>query len=271
MLEQSVHRYSSKTKLDNILSAEKRETYSKEDKKEHNAVISLLKGEYDVAIEQLLEIEKLHPNQYSIASNLGTAYELNGDNEKALAWIKKGIKRDVNSHYGTEWLHQHILKLKIKLAENPNFLQTSRAIPIEGKFNLQSKITFDNSIYTVEEIKKALHYQLRERTIFVKPKEIIVADLFYALALIEAETSTVEEAIKYLSLAELYGFSNPTLLAEKKAHYTHIKENPSIFYIPKSKIEDFIPNVIFFSLFFIILILLYRFVKWLWRFKGSNK
>jgi hypothetical protein len=42
MLEQSVHRHSSKTKLDGILRAEKRETYSKEDKKEHNAVISLL-------------------------------------------------------------------------------------------------------------------------------------------------------------------------------------------------------------------------------------
>jgi tetratricopeptide (TPR) repeat protein len=154
MLEQSVHRFSSQTKLDDILKADKRESYSKEDKKEHNAVVSLLKGDYNLAIEQLLEIEKLHPNQYSIASNLGTAYELNGENEKALAWITKGIKRDVNSHYGTEWLHQYILELKIKLAENPNFLQTSRAIPIEGKFNLQSKIAFDNTIYTIEEIRR---------------------------------------------------------------------------------------------------------------------
>src|SRR5688500_12309041 len=40
--------------------------------------ILILLKKYDEAIKLYLEIEKIQPNRYSTASNIGTAYELNG-------------------------------------------------------------------------------------------------------------------------------------------------------------------------------------------------
>ena len=74
------------------------------------------------AIELLEELEKKSPGQYAVAANLGTAYELNGDNRKALEWIKKGVERNPESHFGTEWLHVKILEAKIAIEQNPEWL-----------------------------------------------------------------------------------------------------------------------------------------------------
>ena len=72
---------------------------------EYIALRNIMYGEYKEGIEKLLEIEKESPNLYATASNLGTAYELQGNIPLAIKWIKEGIKRDRESHYGTEWLH----------------------------------------------------------------------------------------------------------------------------------------------------------------------
>lgn len=62
--------------------------------KEYQGVKSLLKGDYNNSIKIFLEIEKKFPRIYSTATNLGTADELAGKNEKALYWILEGIKRN---------------------------------------------------------------------------------------------------------------------------------------------------------------------------------
>ena len=46
---------------------------------EYMALYQIMNGEYKQAIKKLLEIEKESPNLYSTASNLGTAYELQGN------------------------------------------------------------------------------------------------------------------------------------------------------------------------------------------------
>ena len=76
---------------------------------EYLALQNIMSGQYDQGVERLLKIEQKHQNLYSTASNLGTAYELKGDIPLAIQWIAEGIKRDTNSHYGTEWLHLLIL------------------------------------------------------------------------------------------------------------------------------------------------------------------
>jgi hypothetical protein len=48
-----------------------------------------------------------------VAANLGTALELLGNKEEALHWIREGIRRNPQSHEGTEWLHAKILEAKI--------------------------------------------------------------------------------------------------------------------------------------------------------------
>ena len=77
-------------------------------------LLLILLERYEEAIELYLDIEKIKPNRYSTASNIGTAYELIGQNENALKWIKKSVELDPKSHNGSEWIHIKILEAKIK-------------------------------------------------------------------------------------------------------------------------------------------------------------
>jgi len=242
-------------------------SYSYKDKtpkeiKEDKAVILILKGKYNQAIKSLLILEKLYPNSYSIASNLGTAYELNSNNQKAIEWISEGIKRNKNSHYNTEWLHLYILKLKLKLATNPKYLQTKRAIPLPSSFTLTSKINIEGNSYTIKEILRAIHYQLRERIIFVKPKDIIVADLFYTYMLIIGQTQSIEEALDVLDITKLYGFSQHKILEDKRVYYQNIIDNPSLLYYVQSHSIEIMSIVIIIGILLLLLLIL-RFFKWI--------
>ena len=270
MLQRTIKEKSPQSTIENILENRKNKTISGNELSEDDAVILMLQGKYDDSIKKLLKLNKLYPNKYSIASNLGTAYELNGENEKALKWITEGIRRDANSHYGTEWLHQLILKLKIEESQNKNLLQTKRAIPLPLKFNLDDNISINNQTHPIYDIQKALNYQLRERLIFVKPTEQIVADLLYTQARIEAQVSTVEEGLEYLKLAELYGFANPKLLEEKRAYYQDIIDHPSLSYYPASlsnpnRVGEVAVSIALIALLAIVLILLKRFIFAIWK------
>ena len=266
MIDSSIEYYTPSTKLQNILKYEKRDELSKSELKEHDAVILLLKGDYEASIEALLAIEKEYPKQYSVASNLGTVYELNGDNKNALIWIKRGLQRNPDSHYGSEWVHVLILETKIKLATKPNFLEHHQIITLPKKFNLSTKIEINKKNYSIQKLQRAIEYQLRERTIFVKPKDAIVADLLFTLAKISAQTSIVEEAIKYLDMAQLYGFKNSKLLKETKSFYMDILENTSLSYkIEKWLSFDIVVLSIFISFFLIVYILLKRVIMKIYR------
>ncbi|OUD31150.1 tetratricopeptide repeat protein, partial [Flavobacterium sp. FPG59] len=65
-------------------------------------VILVYLGEYKKALKVFQEIETLKPGLYATAANMGTTYELLGNNKLAYDWIKKGIEIDKNSHDGSE-------------------------------------------------------------------------------------------------------------------------------------------------------------------------
>jgi len=92
---------------------------------EYLALQAIMQGNYDQGIEKLLQMEDENQNLYATASNLGTAYELKGDNVSAIKWIKEGINRDAFSHYGTEWLHLLILETKLQLESNSTLLKNN--------------------------------------------------------------------------------------------------------------------------------------------------
>ena len=171
------------------------------------AVEKLLQGDVMGAVQDLEAAEKAHPGHYYTAANLGTAYELAGDDEKALQWILEGIKRDPKAHMRTEWLHARILNAKLKVKSDPAWLE----------HNSISEVNFpdvNKSEYRVSTLQgnldaaaihKTLWTQLSVRMLFVKPKDPIVAQLLYELALVEAHTKVLEEATVYLKIAERYG------------------------------------------------------------------
>jgi tetratricopeptide (TPR) repeat protein len=165
------------------------------------ALLLIILKEYNQAIKIYLEIEKKKPGRYETASNIGTAYELIGDNENALKWITKAIQIDTNSHHGSEWIHANILKTKIggdKLINSLSLLNKGFGEDSVPKSTL-SKNELGN-LYV------HLFYQLNERMSFVKPKDKIVAQLLFDLGNIAYLNNYYKDAIEDYELASKYGY-----------------------------------------------------------------
>jgi len=160
-------------------------------------------GRYEEAKKVFIEIEKLSPGLYATAANLGTTYELLGQNKQALEWIKKAVKIDPTSHDNSEWLHVKILEAKLggdKLI-NSNFL-------ISTHFGLDAipKSQLDSS--SLLKLRDAIYFQLNERISFIKPKEKIVALLLFELGNICSITDDVTSALRIYDKAREYGYES---------------------------------------------------------------
>jgi tetratricopeptide (TPR) repeat protein len=204
------------TKLEELERISKR-TVS--DERERTAVRDILSGGPAKAIPLLQEVERDAPGNYSTAANLGTAYELTGDNRNALKWITEAIRRNPKSHEGTEWLHALILETKLRMETDPDYLKTHRIIPLPNDFTDKTKVNIAGTERSIGEIIWALVYQLEERMVFVKPPDPIVADLLFTCALCEAHVAVVEGALKLLAESQSYGFQDPGLIGATESHY----------------------------------------------------
>lgn len=169
-------------------------------------LILIILGKYREAIELYEKIEKLEPGRYSTASNMGTAYELSGDNTKALQWIRKAVQINPNSHDGSEWIHINILKAKI----NGNHYITSEFLTGHDFGNGKIPVS-ELSGEELLLLKLQVYYQLNERISFVKPKDKIVALLLFDLANISYLMGEKEDALETYAMAQDYGFSQPLL------------------------------------------------------------
>lgn len=189
------------------------------DERVDESVRMILSGKVSDAIVLLQSVEQKSPGKYSTAANLGTAYELIGDNRTALKWISEAIRRNSESHYGTEWLHALILETKLNLESDPNYLRSRRIIPLPEKFVAETKIDVAGNKRSIREVIAALSYQLSERVVFVKPPDPIVADLLFTLGICNAHTEALEVALKPLEKSREYGFQDSDLLATTAVRY----------------------------------------------------
>jgi tetratricopeptide (TPR) repeat protein len=163
--------------------------YRKEPNLHHTndlAVGRLLTGRHSEAISLLTDAEKRFPGQAIVAANLGTAYELSGNDAEALRWIREGVRRDPQEHRGTEWLHVKILEAKIALSRDPEWLKTNTVLGLNfGDAAVPVMPTMlppneKGKARTPAEIGHAISYQLYERTKFVGPPNPVIADLYAA-------------------------------------------------------------------------------------------
>lgn len=163
-------------------------------------IVLILLGQYERAIELYLEIEKVEPNRYSTASNIGTAYELIGQNENALKWIIKSIEIDSSSHYNSEWIHARILEAKIKGEQ----FQTTEFL-LKTSFGSGDAPDSEMSKDELKRLHLALYFQLNERMSFVKPNDKIVAQLLFDLGNIAFLRGYYAVALEDYRLAKKYG------------------------------------------------------------------
>jgi len=173
----------------------------------------------------LEDIEKQHPGVYFTAANLGTAYELSGDDKSALKWILEGIKRNPESHMFTEWLHARILETKIKLKEDPRWLEHNTITGADFSRLRDPKYAFQTRqrLVDAKDLHASLEAQLNVRMLFVKPRDPIVAQLLYEFAMVEAHWGALEPAVELLKMSGLYGYPKAKIDPLKKEWQRTIK------------------------------------------------
>jgi hypothetical protein len=187
------------------------------------AVALMYLGRGSEAVELLKKLEAETPGKYETAANLGTAYELAGNNLEALRWIKEGIHRNEESHFGTEWLHFKILEAKLRQEKDPEYFKRNSVLNLDlstiKNIDGHQSITLGGEPWFLEEITMAIDYQLVERLKFVKGKNPSVASLLFDYAALEAALNTLESAKALLVMAEEYGYPSDRI-APLLASYT---------------------------------------------------
>jgi hypothetical protein len=167
------------------------------------AVRLILKGNAPAALEMLKKIEEVHPGLYATAANLGTCYELTGDDENALKWINVGLERDPYSHMLAEWLHVRVLEAKIALKSDPNWLTIHTICgldPTHGTFETRQ------GIKDHEGVLASFRSQCTVRALFIKPQDPVMAQLLYEAATFMLD-SRAQGVAGTLALALQYGLS----------------------------------------------------------------
>ena len=178
-------------------------------KLEAEALDLIYAGNYAAARVLLQKAETLAPDDYSIAANLGTACELLGDDAEALRWITEAVRRNPDSHRGTEWVHILVLKAKLRDTGSPR-ATFPPLIDVPERVTPETPLRIDGVTRKAADVRDALAYQLHERMLFVKPRDRFVADLLFSLARLNANLVNIESASGILALAETYGYSDAT-------------------------------------------------------------
>lgn len=165
--------------------------------------VDLLKlGKVNEALDILVELYANSPGEYKLASNLGTAYELHGDVDSALKYIRRGIELNPHDHEGSEWIHVKILETKKKMAADPAWLTTHSVLELtEAQKN--------------DSVRKQLLIQLQERFPFVPGPDVMMASMFEDLGDISAKTYSIEYAKVFYNIAREYYGNKSEALAEK--------------------------------------------------------
>lgn len=169
------------------------------------AIALMYLGRAREAVELLNKLEAEQPGQFFIAANLGTAYELSGNNAEALKWINEGIRRNPQDHEGTEWLHAKLLEAKLAQEKDAAYFEKHSVLELQPGA-IGDTVSVGGKAMTPRDLTKAIEYQLGERLQFVKPPDAAVASLLFDYAAIEAVTASMESARRVLKMAVDYGY-----------------------------------------------------------------
>ena len=169
------------------------------------AMVLIVNGKYEEAKNSYLNLAKVKPGQYTTALNLGTVYELLGDNKSALTWIQKAIQLNPESNDRSEWLHVRILEAKIN---GDAFINTDFLLHTD--FGRDSMPLTKLSEEELMHLRNALFFQLNERLTFIHSEDKVVAQLLFDLANVSLLIGTnIYQVNDIYSMAKKYGYANP--------------------------------------------------------------
>lgn len=157
-------------------------------------------GNKQDAINILEQLLAKHPKEYNILANLGTAYEVVGQDAKALTLLRKAVEINPASHFNSEWIHIKILEEKT--TGKPDY---SRIINL-GTADFNNWISNHQYQFSIpaDSLKNQIAYQLHERISFVDKPDAIVAQLVMDFADIVAKQDGFKEANPFYDFAASY-------------------------------------------------------------------
>lgn len=166
-----------------------------------DAVRMILRGDAAGALRRLQQIEADHPGLYATAANMGSCYELTGDDNNALKWISEGIKRNPDAHMIAEWLHIRILETKIALKSDPDWLRTHTITGMDPALDAIDTLQGKKSGM---QVLNSIRSQCTVRALFIKPEDPIMSQLLLEAArlLVRHDPPAVKSALR---LAREYG------------------------------------------------------------------
>ncbi len=191
------------------------DAYSETKKKNWNycnemAILKIYKGEYQLAKKLLFQASKLDTFNYSICSNLGVVYELTGNLDSAYYYTKKAVKINPQSHNNSEWIHLKILEATKRMQTNPEWIYNYSVLGFKiaktdlplKKYNIDKDTL--KEYYQLQNLIFQIEYQLRERMVFVKPENKVVANLLFTLGELYITEIDCEKAEEVYKLAMEY-------------------------------------------------------------------
>lgn len=211
-------------------------------------------GQYLKAKQVFLDIERKSPGRYQTAANLGTTYELIGQNDSALYWIKRAVAINPESHSGSEWIHVKILEAKLKANGDEKYLWTHSILALDFGNNL---VPVNNTGISLEDLRSHLYDQLHERMYFVKPKDPIVAQLLFDLGNVCAMSIDPKSGSEVFQAAKEYGYTSD-LLYKRQAYFDELQSKADVKNHKEELMYDIIGIVIAIVLGVIALIVLYK-------------
>ncbi|MFW1954608.1 type IV pilus biogenesis/stability protein PilW [Acinetobacter guillouiae] len=192
-------------------------------------VLLIYAHQFDQAIQIFQRIEKSHPNLAKTAANLGTAYELAGQSEKAKYWIEQGMQRDPNLHQGSEWIHVKILDAKIQQQKDSTWIQRHDVLGLDFGQAAEPKakvktVQFQHKHYDLDQILLHSQTQMNQRLRFAK-RDPITAQIIFNMANIEMlNYNLVDDTVDLLyRRAQDIGYLNPKLIESRLDYFQHSK------------------------------------------------
>ena len=186
------------------------------------ASILLKLGRTNEGLNILKALAVDYGEEYNVAANLGTAYELSGMNDSALYWIKKGIEINPQSHQGSEWVHVKILEAKIKMKDDPSWLAKNSVIGL--KKDREAATLFSGEWKKRATMLKHLQYQLKERIPFTPSPDPLVANLLEDLGDLYYLDVSVETASIVYQMAFIYSGGENADLVKKAGQALYLTQ-----------------------------------------------
>lgn len=169
------------------------------------------------AISLIERSEQLQAGLYSNAINKATALEMLGRIDEAMEWVDEARERNPQPQAGTEWLQQLILRAKLELRTNRDWLLTNSILGAD--FGLEAKPNWpripDRQTWSMRS-RQALLLQLRDRLPTAKKPDPILADLLFDFGNLQVLSSSPATALQAYELAVAFGTAKQSL-AELRA------------------------------------------------------